>query len=438
MKRTLLSLSLALLGIFSVSGQTKNDSIKKDRVMDSDPESYNRWSIEAGVGQSKGVKPYGEGYYYSDPNAHWKAEINHYEIGGRYMVSPKFGVKLDFAYDDLHNIDGSGSNEFKMQYLRVGVQGIVNAVRLFSFEEQAGRFGLLFHGGVQASQMSPKMGPNEGHHEYNTGVMVGFTPEFRIARSLGVYLDFTYFGNVRQHFNWDGTYADVGNNLSGSMYSGAIGLTYSFGRVGLHGDWAVIPDARAEDIKELDQRIGDLETMMNDTDKDGVPDYLDVENNSIAGVAVDTKGRMVDLNKNGVADELEKYVDTRVETASEKNNNAEVVKRLINEGYVSVFFDFNSSKPTPQSAQNLSFVLTYLKNNPDASVDISGHADEIGPSEYNKALAGKRADNVRNTLIKAGISPSRINIISDGEDNSVDKNSPSARQLVRRATFTIK
>jgi OOP family OmpA-OmpF porin len=103
-----------------------------------------------------------------------------------------------------------------------------------------------------------------------------------------------------------------------------------------------------------------------------------------------------------------------------------------------VFFDFNSSKPTPQSAQNLSFVLTYLKNNPDASVDISGHADEIGPSEYNKALAGKRADNVRNTLIKAGISPSRINIISDGEDNSVDKNSPSARQLVRRATFTIK
>lgn len=44
---------------------------------------------------------------------------------------------------------------------------------------------------------------------------------------------------------------------------------------------------------------------MNDTDKDGVPDYLDVENNSIAGVTVDTKGRMVDKNNNGVPDELE-------------------------------------------------------------------------------------------------------------------------------------
>ena len=55
-------------------------------------------------------------------------------------------------------------------------------------------------------------------------------------------------------------------------------------------------------------RINDLETLMNDTDKDGVPDYLDVENNSITGVAVDTKGRMIDVNKNGVPDELEKLI----------------------------------------------------------------------------------------------------------------------------------
>jgi OOP family OmpA-OmpF porin len=438
MKKYLLLIPFLVLATPSAEAQTKNDSIKKDRVMDSDPEGYHRWTIEGAFGQSKGIKPYADGFFYSNPNTHIRTDINHFDVGARYMVSPKFGVKMDIGYDRLKNQEGSGSGEFDMQQIRLGLQGVVNAVRLFSFEEAAGRFGLLFHGGMQATQMSPKVGINEGKKEYNGGLMFGMTPQFRVAKNIGVHADVTIMSNVRQHFNWDGSYSKAENNLAGSMYTVSFGLSYSFGRVGLHGDWAIIPDARSEDIKALDERIGELETMMNDTDKDGVPDYLDVENNSIAGVAVDTKGRMVDLNKNGVADELEKYIDTQVTTAAEKNNNSEVVKRLINEGYVSVFFDFNSSKPTPQSTQNLSFVLTYLKNNPDATIDISGHADEIGGSEYNNALSAKRADAVKNTLIKAGVTPSRINIVPEGEDPSVDKNSPEARRLVRRATFTIK
>ena len=57
-----------------------------------------------------------------------------------------------------------------------------------------------------------------------------------------------------------------------------------------------------------------METQMNDSDKDGVPDYLDQENNSVAGVAVDTKGRMVDKNNNGVPDELERYLTNNYST----------------------------------------------------------------------------------------------------------------------------
>jgi len=33
---------------------------------------------------------------------------------------------------------------------------------------------------------------------------------------------------------------------------------------------------------------------MNDTDKDGVPDYLDAESSPVPGAMVDTKGRMID------------------------------------------------------------------------------------------------------------------------------------------------
>lgn len=440
MKKHLLLLSFLALAYTNGNAQdgVQNDTLKEEKIQDSSLESYNKWTIEVNTGQSKGIKPYAPGYYYSNPNSHIKLDINHFNIGARYMISPKFGVKLDFSYDKLENQEGSGSLPFEMQHIKVGAQGVVNAVRLFSFEEKAGRFGLLFHGGFQAAQMSPQMGPNDGRKEYNCGVMFGFTPQFRITNRIGIHADFTINSNVRQHFNWDGSFSDPNNNLAGSMYTTSVGLSFSFGRENIHGDWAIIPDAKSEELKALDERIGELETMMNDSDKDGVPDYLDAENNSIAGVAVDTKGRMVDLNKNGVADELEKYVDKQVTGAAEKSNNAEVVKRLINEGYVSVFFDFNSSKPTPASTQNISFVLTYLKNNPGATADITGYADEIGSTEVNNALSGRRANAVKTTLMKAGISESRLNIIPAGEDTSVDPSSDSARRLVRRVLFTIK
>jgi hypothetical protein len=75
-----------------------------------------------------------------------------------------------------------------------------------------------------------------------------------------------------------------------------------------------LSETLSQNTKDLDLRLSDVENMFLDTDKDGVPDYLDVENNSIAGVSVDTKGRMVDLNRNNVPDNIEKYIDdaTRV------------------------------------------------------------------------------------------------------------------------------
>ncbi len=64
---------------------------------------------------------------------------------------------------------------------------------------------------------------------------------------------------------------------------------------------------------------------MNDVDKDGVPDYLDSENNSIAGVAVDSKGVMVDINKNKVPDELEKYFEQKYSNTSTSDSQTTVL-----------------------------------------------------------------------------------------------------------------
>lgn len=460
MKKNLLLLSFALLGF--ATGFAQNDP-KKEDIKDANDEviehaTYNKWTIEVVAGQSKGTKPYSQGYYSSNPDKVLGAfKFNSYGLAARYMFSPKFGLRVGGTLDRFENIPGS--KPFETEQLRFDVQGVVNAARLFNIEEQLGRLNLLIHAGFVYARFTPKLDTgidtdlqltgeaggvsNEGFTENNLGVMIGFSPEVRISKKFSIIADFSTIANFRQHFAWDGHYSNRDNNLAGQMIAGTIGLTYSFGSDELHGDWAIIEDPKSQEFEELDKRIGDLESMMNDADKDGVPDYLDVENNSIAGVAVDTKGRMVDINKNGVPDELENFLQTNYATKetvtqAAASANEEMIKRLINEGYVTTYFDTNKTKPTNVSTEGIDFMLTYLRNNPGSTIDIIGNADEIGKTEYNNSLANKRAESVKSILVKAGINASRLNVISKGEDSSVDVDSDGARKLVRRVTFKVK
>lgn len=435
-KNTLLSLLLTS----SLSVLAQENKFKKDTASS----EYNKWTIEASVGQAKGVRPYSAGYFSSDPGTFLgKPQANAYSLAARYMFSPIFGIKGGLHFEEIKNIKNNGSLPFKMQQIGVSFQGVVNANRLFKIQEPMGRLAILLHGGLKIDAMTSKT-PNiiENDHnynqtEYNGGLLIGITPEFRISKKMSVILDVTIQNNYRQHFNWDGTYSEIENNLNGQLVTTSLGLTYSLGRNELHGDYAILKDKNIEEIEALDKRIGEVETLMNDTDKDGVPDYLDQENNSVAGVAVDTRGKMVDINRNGVPDELERYIDKSSKETSEKSNS-DMIKRLVNEGYVTTYFDTAKVKPTNVSTEGIDFIRTYLKNNPTASVDIIGHADEIGSNERNDALSKGRAEAVKAILVKAGIDASRLNIVSSGEDTSVAVDSEGARKLVRRVTFKIK
>jgi OOP family OmpA-OmpF porin len=449
MKHRIILLSLALLTVNF--GYSQKEDIKESKDT-GERKDYNKWTIELVAGQSKGIRPFTDGYYSSNTSSNFLAalKMNTFSLGIRYMFSAKFGLKADLSSDKFSNSKITNSKDFELQQYRFGIQGVVNASRLLNIQQELGRLNILIHAGLQAARATPKYQPDEnvpGYYynqsEYNLGVMFGISPEVRISNKFSIIGDFSTLNNFRQNFAWDGNLSERSNNISGQMIMGTIGLTYSLGKDNIHGDWAIIGDDKLKEIDELEQRIGELESMMNDIDKDGVPDYLDAENNSIAGVAVDTKGRMVDINKNGVPDELEKYMaDTFVDKANVKQTiesaNADMIKSLINDGYVSTYFDVGKTTPTNVSTEGIDFMLTFLRNNPNASIDIIGHADEIGKTTINEKLSIGRANAVKNTLIKAGIPTSRMNIISEGEDTSVAIDSADARKLVRKVTFKIK
>lgn len=441
-----ITLIVALLTV-SVASYSQKDS---EKIKDTE---HNKWTVEFNVGQTKGVKPYKEGYFSSKPNGFFgQIEANSFNLSIRNMFSKTLGYKFSLGYDKIGPNGNNESLPFEMRQITFGSQLYVNAIRLFNAQEQLGRWGLLLHGGIQIARMTShtqntpipgepvSFNQNYKVSEYNGGLMLGITPQYRVSKRLALMLDITNVNNYRQHFNWDGSYSTTSNNLSGQQITTSLGLSYSFGKEDIHGDWEISNGGKQASLDNVNKRVSKIEELMNDTDRDGVPDYLDQENNSIAGVTVDTRGKMVDINRNGIPDELEKRLDEKYSSKEDGGigNNKGMVEKFINDGYVAAYFETNKSQPTNESTEGIDFILNYLRQNPKASVDIYGHADEIGSTDSNNILSNKRGNSVKEILTKAGISQNRINVVANGEDTSVDSKSEGARSLVRKVTFKVK
>jgi peptidoglycan-associated lipoprotein len=70
------------------------------------------------------------------------------------------------------------------------------------------------------------------------------------------------------------------------------------------------------------------------------------------------------------------------------------------------------------------------------NVEIEGHCDERGTTDYNLALGAKRARAAMDYLVSLGVSPARIKTTSYGEEVTVCKEaSESCYQKNRRDRF---
>ena len=85
-----------------------------------------------------------------------------------------------------------------------------------------------------------------------------------------------------------------------------------------------------------------------------------------------------------------------------------------------VYFDYNSFSLRSDAMAVLSRNADLLKQNSGVPVQIAGHCDERGTSEYNFALGEKRALTVREHLMRLGVSGDRLVTISYGEESPAD------------------
>ena len=83
-----------------------------------------------------------------------------------------------------------------------------------------------------------------------------------------------------------------------------------------------------------------------------------------------------------------------------------------------IFFETNKSALQPYSTTELDKLYGVLTENPKMKVEISGHTDNQGSTDYNKKLSAGRAKAVTDYLIRKGIVPERLKYAGYGKDSA--------------------
>lgn len=85
--------------------------------------------------------------------------------------------------------------------------------------------------------------------------------------------------------------------------------------------------------------------------------------------------------------------------------------------YQEIYFTINKYNIAKTEEYKVSQIADFLKNNPDAKVEITGHADsKTGTKAINQTLSEKRAAEVAKKLTDDyGISSSRITTVAKGD-----------------------
>jgi hypothetical protein len=80
-----------------------------------------------------------------------------------------------------------------------------------------------------------------------------------------------------------------------------------------------------------------------------------------------------------------------------------------------VFFDWDRSNLSAQATNTIQQAAAAYKTRGGARITATGHTDTSGPENYNMALSLRRANSVKEGLVKAGVPATAITTVGRGE-----------------------
>ena len=316
----------------------------------------------------------------------------------------------------------------------------------------------------QTGWFDPYLGIGGSFQNVDTDV-TGFSGRSDLLLSAAVGFN-TWF-NDNLGLNFQSSYKQHFESTGYDAFQHSLGLVFKFGGKDTDGDGVYdkkdacpevaglaefngCPDSDGDGIKDSDDacpNVAGLAAMNGcpDTDGDGIADKDDMcpnekgtkENKgcpdtdgdsvidkddkcvTVAGPAANGGCPWPDTDGDGVLDKDDKCID-KVGPAS-NNGCPEGVSAddssAIDNYAKSILFNTGKSSFKPGVTEKLDKVYELMSKYPKFSFTIAGHTDSDGRASSNLRLSDKRANAVKDYLVKKGIDASRLSAIGYGEAN---------------------
>jgi OOP family OmpA-OmpF porin len=267
-----------------------------------------------------------------------------------------------------------------------------------------------------------------------------------------------------------------------------LGANYTFGKNNKAMEWINPMEVVYNDLADVKDRV---DLLSGDKDKDGVSDIFDKDNSTEEGIKVYGDGTAIDTDGDGIADHKDgdpfslrgakvnengieidtdgdgvpdgKDLEPNTPTGSLVNFQGTSIENALYGGGASgtgvdgssgasgaagaagasgssylpsVFFDVNSTAIKQVYKDRVLIVARAMKAKPSLKVVITGNADRSGDESSNQRLGLRRAEAVKNHLVKVyGIEESRITVESKGSQTPMAD--PSNSAMDRRVDFSF-
>ncbi len=97
-----------------------------------------------------------------------------------------------------------------------------------------------------------------------------------------------------------------------------------------------------------------------------------------------------------------------------------------------VYFDFGANTLRSDSLETLDLIALFLMAHPTISVGLEGHADPVGTAAANLSLGQRRAEIVKQELLRKGVKPAQIRSVSSRGEQDQLSTGPATHWKDRR------
>jgi OOP family OmpA-OmpF porin len=476
MKKILFTLSAFLISASLIYAQTDAGAASSTGSRNQMPKArdYNTWSVGLHFGPTIFSGDIADDVLNGD---NFATDLG-YGLNVTKNISHTFGLQLQFLMAGLKgeaekgNISTGGnfhSFEGKVKYL-ASLRGVLTLGNI-SYQKRNNKLHLYLAAGAGLGAFEAKYrnASNEASlgnatwYEQNevsaTVFQVGLGAKYKIGKRIDLNLEYSF-----HHSNSDLLDALRVPATGTDSYSYInLGGTYTFGKKNNSIEWVNPMETIYTDINDMKDK---MDALTGDKDKDGVADIFDKDSTTPEGIKVYGDGTSVDTDGDGVSDSKDADPFTNkgaTVDASGKEADADgdgvtdskdlepntpagqlvnfqgksIIVKSGNESayWPSVYFDVNSSKIMSGSQTTLASVAMMLKSNPDIKLNVTGNCDKTGSEKFNTELGQKRADAVKDSLIKQyGIDGGRLTTATKGESDLLNNKTNSVN---RRVDFSV-